>query len=76
MVEHLTFNQGVRSSSLRWITKKLVFTDELFIFLYSDNLFIPFNLFFIPIIKKLLTFSKKIFKIISIKRHKEENYAQ
>ena len=21
-VEHLTFNQGVRSSSLRWVTKK------------------------------------------------------
>ena len=29
-VEHLTFNQGVRSSSLRWVTKSEFFNSDLF----------------------------------------------
>ena len=32
-VEHLTFNQGVRSSSLRWVTKKAEITNVISAFL-------------------------------------------
>ena len=32
-VEHLTFNQGVRSSSLRWVTKNIrTFSSDVFLF--------------------------------------------
>ena len=36
VVEHLTFNQGVRSSSLRWITKTPV-TRRLQVFFYAPK---------------------------------------
>ena len=39
-VEHLTFNQGVRSSSLRWVTKKIKAQAllELLFFIQADRL--------------------------------------
>ncbi len=37
-VEHLTFNQGVRSSNLRWITKRI---DKVFL---VDFLYLKMNL--------------------------------
>ena len=37
-VEHLTFNQGVRSSSLRWVTKKRQVPKELVFFCYIYSL--------------------------------------
>ena len=39
LVEHLTFNQGVRSSSLRWVTKQKLFdtpSGYQTILLYAD----------------------------------------
>ena len=33
-VEHLTFNQGVRGSKPRWVTKASIFEAFLFIFCY------------------------------------------
>ena len=39
-VEHLTFNQGVRSSNLRWITSKFPLKSP--IFGYFRGFFMPF----------------------------------
>ena len=36
-VEHLTFNQGVRSSSLRWVTKKCHTPLGVWHFLFPTN---------------------------------------
>ena len=39
-VEHLTFNQGVRSSNLRWITKRKLLIYNGFRFFHARNIFL------------------------------------
>ena len=62
LAEHLTFNQGVRSSSLRWVTRKVLVKQGLFLFqkLRSQNMYEMFA-------PKMLIFPLQVRQIVSSK---------
>ena len=61
-VEHLTFNQGVRDSSSRWVTKNKRHCDAV-PFVFDDSLPLTYN------VESIKEFLEALEKVVPIREH-------